>query len=141
MVLLVWLVVELFAGLAVLGLCLATPLVGWLLARASRHNTGRPVLVVHGFGMLSGSMLVLGLRLARAGCGPVAAVGYLTLGSRSRAVARIARRAAALARASGAGRVDVVAHSLGGLLSRAARAEGAPVGRIVTLGTPHRGVF
>ena len=135
----IWILVEVVSGLAVLLLCLASPFVDRLLAWQSRGE--RRVLLVHGYGVLSGSMLVVGWRLANAGFRPVA-VGYSWVGPPARAAEKIAARAAALAGNSGA-RIDVVAHSLGGLLTRAARAlpGGGAIGRIVTLGTPHRGVW
>ncbi len=135
-----WLLVEALAGIVVLLLCLATPLARWWLGRIG--GAGRPVLLVHGYGMVRGSMLVVGWRLARAGFRP-AAVGYTPLRAPEHAAAKIAAAAAALAAAGNVAKVDVVAHSVGGLLSRAARAlpAGTAVGRIVTLGTPHRGAW
>ena len=133
-----WILVEVLASLAVVLLCLTSPFMNALLARRARGD--RPVLLVHGFGMLSGSMLVVGWRLARAGFRPVA-VGYSWLRPPEQAASRIAERAAALVAPATEQKIDVVAHSLGGLVARAARAlpGGAAVGRIVTLGTPHRG--
>lgn len=133
-----WMIVEAVAGVLVLLLCLATPIIGWLLARRARGE--RPVLLVHGFGMVSGCMLVIGWRLARAGFRPVA-VGYSSLRGPEPAAARLAARAAALALTSNVAKIAVVAHSVGGLVARSARAlpGGAAIGPIVTLGTPHRG--
>src|SRR5947207_2821645 len=59
-----WLFVEGIAGLIVLLLCLFSPIANWILSRVARGD--RTVLVIHGYGMLSGSMLVVGWRLARA---------------------------------------------------------------------------
>jgi triacylglycerol lipase len=134
----VWVAIELLAGLAVVLLCLLTPFANALFAGLARG--ARPVLLVHGFGTFSGSMLVIGWRLARAGFRPVA-VGYFWLRPPEHAAARIAERAAKLAAETGAAKIDVVAHSMGGLVARAARAlpGGMAIGRIVTLGTPHRG--
>ena len=134
----IWVVIEFFAGLAVVLLCLFTPLAQTILARSARGN--RPVLLVHGFGTLSGSMFVVGWHLARAGFRPIA-VGYNWLRPPEHAARRVAGRAAELAAASKVAKVDVVAHSMGGLVARAARAlpGGTAIGRIVTLGTPHRG--
>ena len=134
----VWIVLELLAALAVAFLCLLTPLAGVVLGRRARGT--RPVLLVHGFGTLSGSMLVVGWRLARAGFRPYV-VGYNWLRPPELAARRVGARAGALAAANEGDQVDVVAHSMGGLVARAARAlpGGSSIGRIVTLGTPHRG--
>jgi pimeloyl-ACP methyl ester carboxylesterase len=133
-----WILVEALAGLVVFVLCLATPFMNALLGRAARGD--RPLLLVHGFGMVSGCMLVVGWRFARTGHRPVA-VGFSSLRDLEHAAEKLAGRAAALALHTGAARVDVVAHSVGGLVARTARAVpgGAAIGRIVTLGTPHRG--
>ena len=42
---------------------------------------------------------------------------------------------------NGHGRVSIVAHSMGGLVSRAALAAGAPIRRLIMLGTPNFGSF
>jgi triacylglycerol lipase len=80
----------------------------------------RPVLLVHGYGMARGSHRSL-----------------------DRAAPLVAHAAAKLAESAGTAKVDVVAHSMGGIVARTARAlpEGTAIGRVVTLGTPHRGVF
>jgi hypothetical protein len=52
-----------------------------------------------------------------------------------------ARLAAELRRASGRGGIALVAHSMGGLVARSAIAQGAPVERLVMLGTPNGGSF
>src|SRR5262249_42934502 len=106
----VWFVIELFAMLAVLLLCLLTPVANAILAWRARGT--RPVLLVHGFGALAGSMLVIGWRLAAAGFRPVA-IGWFWLRPPEQASNRIAARAAELATATSP-KVDVVAHSMGG---------------------------
>ncbi|RZS78833.1 esterase/lipase family protein [Pigmentiphaga kullae] len=57
--------------------------------------------------------------------------------------AQVAAEAAALALRTGHPRVTVIAHSMGGLATRAAlrMAPGAPIGHVITLGTPHRGTW
>src|SRR5690606_26702536 len=42
---------------------------------------------------------------------------------------------------NGHGRVSIVAHSMGGLVARAALAAGAPMRRLIMLGTPNFGSF
>jgi triacylglycerol lipase len=103
----------------------------------------RPVLLVHGYGMARGSQLVLAWRLAKAGLAPIRFAGYWSHRSLDRAAPLVAHAAAKLAESAGTAKVDVVAHSMGGIVARTARAlpEGTAIGRVVTLGTPHRGVF
>ena len=57
--------------------------------------------------------------------------------------AQVAAEAAALALRAGHERVTVIAHSMGGLAARAALriAPDAPIGHVVTIGTPHRGTW
>jgi pimeloyl-ACP methyl ester carboxylesterase len=136
-----WLVWELIAILLTLILAyVVTPFVHWLVT--SPKGT-RPVLLVHGFGMARASQLLLGWRLARAGFAPLRFAGYWSHRRLDDATAKIAHAAALLAEHAGTEKVDVVAHSMGGIVARAARTlpEGKAIGRVVTLGTPHRGVF
>jgi pimeloyl-ACP methyl ester carboxylesterase len=103
----------------------------------------RPVVLVHGYAQHSANFLWLVRRLRRDGWVHVHTVGYAALGGD---IARSGQRLAALIdrirRDSGAPEVDIVAHSMGGLVARACiRTLGARggVGRLVTLGTPHQG--
>lgn len=105
--------------------------------------TGPPVLCVHGFHMNGTCTWGIRRRLAR--LGRATAAVFLGLPYRRAAAygPPLARAIEALAAAAPAGRIDVVAHSMGGLVLRdvlgrrpdLARA----VRRIVTLGTPHHG--
>lgn len=112
-------------------------------ARMTVHADGArvPVLLVHGYGCNSGYWAHLEPLLDREGVShasidlePVAA------GIDDYAPA-IEARVRALCAATGATRVAIVAHSMGGLAARAwMRAYGhARVARLVTLGTPHHG--
>jgi triacylglycerol esterase/lipase EstA (alpha/beta hydrolase family) len=108
--------------------------------RSSRGSL--PVVLVHGYGGTRANLFVLGWRLRRAGF-EVFGVNYPPFGGTFHSKAR--RLAAAIERIlarTGADRIDVVAHSLGGLVARAwIRAHGreSRVRRLVTLGTPHQG--
>ncbi|MFP7722584.1 esterase/lipase family protein [Lysobacter sp. A3-1-A15] len=91
---------------------------------------GRPVVLVHGLWMPRVSMLPLSRRLVRAGFAP-RLFGYSTVaGGPEEAVPRLA----AILREG----TDVVAHSLGGLVTLTAlqREPGLPVKRVVCLGSP-----
>lgn len=97
----------------------------------------RPVLLLHGLWMRSLAMLPLSARLRRAGFDCLR-FDYPTLsGGPGPAVERLCRQ---LRKASAEG-IDLVAHSLGGLVAlRALQCEpGLPVRRLVCLGSPLRG--
>ena len=108
--------------------------------------TGRPVLLIHGWGMNRTSMWRLEQRLRRAGR-PVAIAEYpSTAADMDTRVVALAVEFRGLLESSGADRIDVVAHSLGGVLLRAVagieNAEGMlgrHFGNVVTLGSPHQG--
>lgn len=106
--------------------------------------SGPPVLCVHGFHMTGACMWGIRRALERRGH-PTAAV-FLGLPYRSREVyGRSLERGLErlVATLDEGGRVDLVAHSMGGLVSRLALARrpdlAARVRRIVTLGSPHHG--
>jgi triacylglycerol esterase/lipase EstA (alpha/beta hydrolase family) len=104
-------------------------------------KVARPVMLVHGFGCSRAVWRPLLARLRAAGVGPVRAVSlepmlediesYATqlLGELERLASR------------GGNQVTVIAHSMGGLVARAAlrRARAGLIGRIVTIGAPHHG--
>jgi pimeloyl-ACP methyl ester carboxylesterase len=96
------------------------------------------VLLVHGLGRTSGSMLRLGLALSRAGHRPSYFAYYAWAQAYEPIVRRLAERLAPLR--AGGRPYAVVGHSLGGLLLRQALAEsaGRPPAVLVMLGTPNR---
>lgn len=100
-----------------------------------------PVLLIHGFACNRGAWWWLKPRLERAGyC--VASVTLEPLsGSIDAYVSQVSRRIDEIRSATGAQRVTVIAHSMGGLVARAlVRDAGAQtIARVVTLGTPHQG--
>jgi triacylglycerol lipase len=129
-------------GLAMLLTVLAWPF-GLLPARRVQMASGRrPVVLVHGWGMNRSSMFLLALRLKRDGR-DVYTINYRSLvaktDDKAREVAGLLRR---IVRKSGAPRIDLVAHSLGGIVLRAIAKDHAGLeffGNVVTLGSPHRG--
>ena len=129
--------------LAALATLLARPL-GFLWPFRLRAAAGEvPVVCLHGYAGSRANLWWLAWRLRRAGFRNVAGVNYPPLWGRpldkARRVADAVERV--LAR-TGASRVDLVAHSLGGLVARLYVRElgGATrVRRLVTIGTPHQG--
>jgi hypothetical protein len=102
----------------------------------------RPVLLIHGFACSRAVWRPLLARLRAAGVGPTRAVSLepLRAGIETH-VAQVLRVLEALAADGGGGAVTVVAHSMGGLVARAAlrRARTGLIGRVITLGAPHHG--
>ena len=105
-------------------------------------RSGRPILFVHGYLQSRSSFIVLGLRLSNLGLGPFYTVNLHTLeGDLLYHAETLSDRIEQIRKATGSPQVDVVAHSMGGLVARLVdlgRAE-PRVRRLVTLGTPHRG--
>ncbi len=102
----------------------------------------RPVLLIHGFACSRAVWRPLLARLRAAGVGPTRAVSLEPLHAGIEThVAQVLRVLEALAAGSGGGTVTIVAHSMGGLVARAAlrRARAGLIGRIITLGAPHHG--
>ncbi len=131
---------------------LATLIIGWWTLRAAGRDgprmpaggaSGPPVLCVHGFFRNGTCMWGIRQALERHGR-PTRAV---SMGRPIRAIERYAVPLEAALRATAAAfpgeAIDVVAHSMGGVVLRLVLAEhprlAATVGRIVTLGSPHRG--
>jgi triacylglycerol esterase/lipase EstA (alpha/beta hydrolase family) len=84
----------------------------------------------------------LGRRLAKRGIGPLYATSYFSPQSVRRSAAQLARFVERVRTRHQCERVDIVAHSLGGVVARyyIERLDGArAVGRLVTIGAPHRG--
>jgi len=109
----------------------------------------RPIILLHGLAMNRTNWLWLGRRLARLGFGPLYGTSYFSPQSVERSARHLARfidRVLARERAAGrpADAVDIVAHSLGGLVARwyIEREGGAArVGHLITIATPHNGTL
>jgi predicted alpha/beta hydrolase family esterase len=101
-----------------------------------------PVLVVHGFGCSSAVWRPLLARLRAAGVGPVRGVSLEPMFADIETyAAQLLRELEALGSRGGGNTITVVAHSMGGLVARAALREAPPrlIGRIITIGAPHHG--
>ncbi|MDJ0868808.1 MAG: alpha/beta fold hydrolase [Myxococcota bacterium] len=104
-----------------------------------RRREQRTVVFVHGLGANRSGFLPLQAYLRLHGHGRQIAVNYRSSGSLERLALRLKREIDA---AVGGGRIDLVAHSMGGLVARfyLQQLGGARrVDRLITLGTPHQG--
>ncbi len=101
-----------------------------------------PVLLVHGVLCNAGVWRSMKRRLAAAGIGPIYALSYgPPLASIEAFADQLAAKVDAILEATGAARVSIVAHSMGGLVARAylRKHGGAKLRRVITIGTPHAG--
>ena len=114
-----------------------------LLPLPGAHVAGpRPVIVVHGYAMSRASFIPLAARLARAGLGPIFGFDYWSLGRIAAASRRLAAFIDRVRASTGAGQVDVIGHSMGGVVARYLVAFGGGDGvlaNLVTIGSPHAG--
>jgi pimeloyl-ACP methyl ester carboxylesterase len=112
------------------------PLPGW------KNHGPRPVIVLHGYAMNRANFLPLAVRLSRAGLGPILGFEYWTLGRTAAAARQLGWFVDQVCEATGAAEVDVIGHSMGGVVARyyvqLAGGDGR-VRRLITLGSPHGG--
>ncbi len=104
-----------------------------------------PTILLHGYSQNAGNWFWFGRLLRRAG---VNSLSHLSLtpmfASIERHAERLERHVERLCAETGAPRVNIVAHSMGGLVSRwyiQVRGGGPRVALLVTFGTPHRGTI
>ncbi len=109
--------------------------------RPARNPRGLPVLLIHGYGCNSGYWHSMSQRLADARISHHAVNLEPILTNIDNYVPIIDRAVDALLRDSGQSKIIVVAHSMGGLATRAyLRDHGSSrIAKVVTLGTPHKG--
>ena len=132
--------------------CAATALLGLATPLALRRRRVRPldagdprppVVLLHGYAQHPANFTWLARRLRRDGWRHLYLVAHTPVGGDiERSAHRLGEALDRLRRATGAPRVDIVAHSMGGLVARAcirARGQASGVGRLITLGTPHQG--
>ncbi|HEY2743435.1 MAG TPA: alpha/beta fold hydrolase [Polyangia bacterium] len=108
----------------------------------SPNGARRPVVLLHGFAMNRTNWIWLGRRLAHRGIGPIYATSYFSPQSVRRSAEQLGRFIDRVRAREKSDRVDVVAHSLGGVVVRyyIERLGGAKhIGRVVTIGSPHNG--
>jgi pimeloyl-ACP methyl ester carboxylesterase len=123
------------------GLSVVRP-AGFLPLPGARNRGPRPVVVLHGYAMNRANFLPLAYRLARAGLGPIIGFEYWTLGRTAAAARQLAWFVEHVQNMTGAPQVDVIGHSMGGVVGRyfvqLLGGDGA-VANLVTLGSPHLG--
>jgi pimeloyl-ACP methyl ester carboxylesterase len=110
--------------------------------RLSRGRGSVPVVAVHGYMQNRVDFLRIAGACARAGSGPVYGFNYPWFGSIRANAERLARFVDDVRRETGASQVDLVAHSLGGLVAMefVHHDRGSRVRRAVTVASPHAGV-
>lgn len=117
--------------------------VGWSMgAEPTGKRDGTPILLVHGYFSNRGMWVKFRQRLVAAGLGPVYAITLEPpMASIDLLAEQLSRRIDEVCRATGADKIVVVAHSMGGLVARAymARRGSANILSFITLGSPHHG--
>ncbi|MBA3820146.1 MAG: alpha/beta fold hydrolase [Deltaproteobacteria bacterium] len=115
---------------------------GFLALPGARTRGPRPVIVLHGYAMNRANYLPLAYRMAKAGLGPIFGFEYWTLGRIAADARQLGWFVDEVRAATGATEVDIVGHSMGGVVARyyVSLAGGdAVVKNLVTLGSPHGG--
>lgn len=114
-------------------------------ASANADGVDTPILLIPGLADNKSIFVVLRRALAAHGCGTVASFGYSPLDGDVRAIARrLAARVEQLCASTGARRVHLVGHSLGGLIARYYVQQlggSVRVDTVATLATPHAGTL
>ena len=117
-------------------------LYGLLLRDPAPARVAAPVLLVHGVLCNAGVWVRLGRYLRERGVTGLYSLSYgPPLESIEAFADQLARKVDAIVAATGAPRVIVVAHSMGGLVTRAylRRYGSARIARVLTIGSPHHG--
>ncbi len=133
-----WLVVPLWPLWWILGGVYQATEEGVGVARGRRN----PIILVHGFGMNRTQWMWMARRLRAKGHGPIYGLNYFSLQSVERSSKQLASFVLHVLSREQATEVDLVAHSLGGIVARyyiERLSGGAKIGRLVTIGTPHKG--
>jgi len=115
---------------------------GFLPLPGARQRGPRPIILVHGYAMNRANFVPLAYRLARAGLGPIVGFEYWTLGRTAAAARQLSWFVEHVQSMTGSPQVDIIGHSMGGVVGRyyvsLAGGDGA-VANLITLGSPHTG--
>jgi len=115
----------------------------FFIGRRLGPGDGLPVIFIHGYFQNRADFVWLAKQFRKASMGPLYGFNYPWFDSVDRNVPRLARFVERVCAETGATRVTLVAHSLGGLVSLeyAHSATGqSRVANCITIGTPHAGV-
>ena len=116
--------------------------VGFLPLPGARTEGPRPIVLLHGYAQNRANFMPLAYRLSRAGLGPIFGFEYWTLGRIAAGARQLGWFIDEVRERTGARTVDVVGHSMGGVVARyyvaLAGGDGA-VEHLITLGSPHSG--
>ncbi len=110
--------------------------------KAGAQDGFTPVILVHGLGGSRGDFVPMEMYLRYHGRRRTYRIGLNNRRSLKETSAALARFVKRVARVNGSPQVDIVAHSLGGIVARLAIAEHGlddVVRTLVTMGTPHQG--
>ncbi|MDZ4676025.1 MAG: hypothetical protein SGI74_00830 [Oligoflexia bacterium] len=115
--------------------------------KAQKHSTlavnPRPIILVHGIIHNRSAFVYLKLRMQKLGWENIYPLNYSTFhGNVFYMVEQLAEKVNEVMRVTGCDQVDIVAHSLGGIVSRTYMSLGEGRGRVkrlITLGTAHQG--
>lgn len=129
---------ELVLAFVVTPLLLLYVLAGRRMAPGNRT----PIVLVHGYTQNRGTFIGIVRSLRRAGLGPIYGFNYWSFQDVRKSALRLARFIQRVRRETGAKSVDVVAHSMGGLVAiECMRAVPRRIHRLVTIAAPHQGVL
>ncbi len=113
----------------------------YLYGRRMAGGRGRPVVLVHGYAQNRVDFLWLARALSRRGLGPIYGFNYWPLSHLARSSGQLERFVRWVCDEEQCDSVDIVCHSMGGLVALEMLAGGAPgVHRLVTIGSPHAGI-
>ena len=113
------------------------------LAGARAAGTGRPIVLIHGWTQNRTNFVWLARFLRRRGLGPFFGFNYFSFQPIEQSAKSLAAFIERVVAHTGAKEIDLVCHSLGGLVARTyvdLMGGHSYVQRVVTLGTPHCGV-
>ena len=102
----------------------------------------RPIVVLHGYVMNRANYVPMVRRLSRAGLGPIYGFEYWTLGKIPSAARRLSEFVEQVRAEHGADSVDLIGHSLGGIVGRYYAQildANQRVRHLITIGSPHGG--